>query len=57
MRSGLCCRVLVSRLEEKKLLGALIAISTGVSDVSRLNVPVEVGSRLLQCYDDVGKEE
>jgi hypothetical protein len=38
--------------EERKLLGALIAISTGVEDVSKLNVPSEVGSRLLQCYDD-----
>jgi hypothetical protein len=42
--------------EEKKLLGALVAISTGVEDVSKLSVPVEVGRRLLQCYDDLGKE-
>ena len=42
--------------EEKKLLGALIAISAGVEDVSKMNVPVEVGKRLLQCYDDLGKE-
>ena len=38
--------------EERKLLGALIAISTGIEDVSKLNVPVEVGRRLVQCYDD-----
>ena len=38
--------------EERKLLGALIGISTGIEDVSKLNVPVEVGRRLLQCYDD-----
>jgi hypothetical protein len=38
--------------EERKLLGALIAISTGVEDVTKLNVPVEVGRRLVQCYDD-----
>src|SRR3984957_12807825 len=38
--------------EELKLLGALIAISTGVEDVSKLNVPVEIGRRLLQCYAD-----
>src|SRR6516165_787589 len=38
--------------EERKLLGALIAISTGVDDVSKLNVPVEVGRRLVQCYND-----
>jgi hypothetical protein len=42
--------------EERKLLGALIAISTGVEDVGKLNVPVEVGRKLLQCYDDLGKE-
>jgi hypothetical protein len=38
--------------EERKLLGALILISTGVEDVSKFGVPVEVGRRLLQCYDD-----
>ena len=38
--------------EERKLLGALIAISTGVEDLSKLNVPIEVGRRLVQCYDD-----
>ena len=37
--------------EERKLLGALIAISTGMEDVSKLNVPAEVGRRLVQCYD------
>jgi hypothetical protein len=38
--------------EERKLLGALIAISTGLEDLSKLNIPVEVGRRLIQCYDD-----
>src|ERR1700730_8356913 len=38
--------------QERKLVGGLIAISTGVEDVSKLNVPVEVGRRLIQCYDD-----
>ena len=38
--------------EEGKLLGALIAISSGVEDVSKLNVPVEVGRRLIRCYAD-----
>ena len=42
--------------DEQKILGSLIAISTGVEDLSKLNVPVEVGRRLLQCYDDLGKE-
>ena len=39
--------------EERKLIAALIAISTGLEDVSKLSVPVEVGRRLLQCYDDL----
>lgn len=39
--------------EERKLLAALIAISTGLEDVSKLNVPVEAGQRLLRCYDDL----
>lgn len=43
--------------EEKKLLSALIVISTGVEDVGKLNVPEEVGRRLLQCYDELGKEQ
>lgn len=38
--------------DERKLLGALIAISTGVEDVSKLNVAVEVGRRLIRCYHD-----
>jgi hypothetical protein len=38
--------------EERKLLGALVAISTGVEDVSKLSVTVEVGRRLMQCYAD-----
>jgi hypothetical protein len=38
--------------EERKLLGALIAISTGMEDVSKLNVPLEVGRRLVQCYEN-----
>jgi hypothetical protein len=42
--------------EEKKLLSALILISTGVEDVRKLGVPVDVGRRLLQCYDDLAKE-
>jgi len=42
--------------EERKLLAALIAIPTGVEDLSKLNLPAEVGRRLLECYDDLGKE-
>ena len=42
--------------EERKLLSAVIAISTGVEDVSKLGVQVEVGHILLECYYDLGKE-
>jgi hypothetical protein len=42
--------------EERKLLAALILISTGEEDVSKLNVPTEAGRRLLECYDDLAKE-
>lgn len=42
--------------EERHILGALIAISTGVDDVTRLNVPKEVGQRLIKCYDDLRKQ-
>jgi hypothetical protein len=42
--------------EEKKLVGALVAISAGVEDVAGLGVPVEVGRRLLECYDESGED-
>ena len=42
--------------EEKKLLSALIVISTGVDDVPKLSVPVDVGRRLLQCYYDLSNQ-
>jgi hypothetical protein len=38
--------------EERKLLGTLIAISTGMEDVTKLNVSAEVGRRLVQCYEN-----
>ena len=41
---------------ERHMLGALIAISTGVDDVAKLNVPSEVGHRLIACYDEPAKE-
>lgn len=41
--------------QERHLLGALIAISTGINDVAKLNVPQEVGRRLIGCYADLGK--
>jgi hypothetical protein len=40
---------------ERELLAALIVISTGVRDVSRLGVPAEVGRRLLACYDGLSR--
>jgi hypothetical protein len=43
--------------EERKLLGALITISSGIEDVSKLQVPVEVGGRLIQCYDDPAEDQ
>jgi len=42
--------------EEKKLLGALTAVSTGVTDLERLAVPAETGKRLLECYDGLWKK-
>jgi hypothetical protein len=36
--------------EERKLIAALIAISTGEQDVDRLHVPVTVGRKLLAYY-------
>lgn len=39
--------------EEKKLLAALLVISTGVEDVEKLGVPKEVGEKLLACYDEL----
>lgn len=43
----------LSDVDEKKLVGALVAISAGIEDASRLGVPVEVGQRLLECYDEL----
>lgn len=42
--------------DEKKLIGALIAISTGVEDTAKLGVPADVGQKLLECYDGVGAD-
>ncbi len=41
--------------DEKKLLGALLAISTGVENVEVLGVPEDVGRKLLECYDALGE--
>ncbi len=43
--------------EERNLLGALLAISMGVEDVSKLKVTEEVACKLHECYESLGKEE
>lgn len=42
--------------EEKKLLAALISISTGVDDPKILGVSEDVGTKLLACYDELGED-
>ena len=42
--------------KEKQRLAALISISAGVNDPEKLEVPVEVGLKLLQCYIESSKE-
>ena len=42
--------------EEKKVLAALIAISTGVDHAESLGVSADVGQRLIDCYDAIGNE-
>lgn len=42
--------------DERKLLAALISISTGVEDLDVLGVPPDVGRKLLDCYDNLGRE-
>ncbi len=41
--------------DEKKLIAALISISTGIENVEKLGVPADVGRNFLACYDDLGK--
>lgn len=42
--------------EERQLLESLLTISMGVTDVTQMKVSEDVGRRLLQCYDDLGRE-
>ncbi len=42
--------------DEKKLIAALISISTGVEDVEVLCVPPDVGRKLLACYEELEEE-
>jgi hypothetical protein len=41
---------------EKQLIRALLQISAGVEDVEALDVPVDVGRKLLECYDGLAQE-
>ncbi len=45
----------LSKVEEQKLLVALIAIFAGEKNVRRLPVSAEVGTLLLFCYDSVAR--
>lgn len=47
---------LLPDIQEKKLIAALIAISTGIEDAEKLGLPVDVGQKLLACYDALGDE-
>ena len=40
----------------KKLIAALISISTGIENVEKLEVPADVGRNLLDCYGVLGDE-
>ena len=41
--------------QERTLIAALIVISTGCTDVTKLKVPEDVGRKLLQCYDELSQ--
>ncbi len=43
--------LVMSDADEKKLLSALMAISSGTDDPSKLGVPSKIGQRLWDCYD------
>ena len=43
--------------DEKKLIAALLAISTGIEDANALGVPAEIGQKLLDCYRGLGANE
>jgi hypothetical protein len=43
-------------LVDERTVHHLVAISIGVADVSKLNLPVEVGHRLVQCYENPSGE-
>ncbi len=43
--------------EEKKILGSLLVISMGITDVTKMKVSDDVGRKLLECYDSLGQED
>jgi hypothetical protein len=45
---------LLSDEDEGKLIGGLIAISTGVKEVEVLGVSPDIGRKVLACYDALG---
>lgn len=47
---------LLAEEDEKTLLSAVIAISSGVEDVEALGVPVDVGRKLLSYYESFQNE-
>jgi len=38
--------------DERKIVAALVAISTGVDDTAMLGVPADVGQKLLECCSE-----
>ena len=42
--------------DEKKIIGALVAVSSGVENEQAMGVPADVGRDLLACYRGVGNE-
>lgn len=47
---------IMSDADERKLLAALISISSGVDNPSDLGVPTVIGQRLLDCYEKLETE-
>ena len=48
---------LLSDEDERKILGSLLAISMGITDVTKMKVNDDVGRKLLECYDSLGQED
>lgn len=47
---------IMSDTDERKLIAALISISSGVDDPTMLGVPAVIGKRLLECYEKLEAE-